>query len=140
MAFRTVRGERYALMRWRRQWRGGFTLIELLVVLAIVATLMTLVAPRYFQQTERARETVLKHNLRSLREAIDQYRQDWGESPPSLDALVERRYLRDVPLDPLTQRRDTWIIEPDNDDGARIGDVRSGAPGRARDDTVYADW
>ena len=80
----------------------GFTLIELLVVLAIVATLLTLVAPRYFSQLETSKEVVLKDNLRSTREVIDKFYGDIGRYPDSLDELVEKKYLRSLPFDPVT--------------------------------------
>ena len=116
----------------------GFTLIELLVVMAIIATLMTLVTPQYFRQHTKAQETVLRHNLSSIRQALDQYREDHGANPDSLQALVDRRYLREVPTDPLTGRRDTWHLQPSDEQG--LGDVRSGAPGNANDGSAYADW
>lgn len=116
----------------------GFTLIELLVVLAIVATLTALAAPRYITQVERGRETVLKHNLRSLREALDQYVHDRGQPPSELEALVTAQYLRDVPLDPVTARRDTWEVE--RGPMGQVVDVRSGAPGKATDGTAYSEW
>jgi general secretion pathway protein G len=116
----------------------GFTLIELLVVMAIIATLMTLAAPKYFKQTQRAKEVVLLHNLRGLREAIDQYRQDLSVGPASLEELAERRYLKEVPLDPVTGRRDGWTLE--RDAAARIREVHSGAPGASLSGTAYAQW
>jgi general secretion pathway protein G len=116
----------------------GFTLIELLVVMAIIATLMTLVTPQYFRQHTKAQETVLRHNLSSLRQALDQYREDHDSNPDSLQALVDRRYLREIPIDPLTGKRDTWLLQPSDDKG--LGDVRSGAPGTANDGSAYADW
>ena len=79
----------------------GFTLIELLVVMAIIATLMTLVTPQYFRQHTKAQETVLRHNLSSIRQALDQYREDNGANPESLQALVDRGDLRKIPMDPL---------------------------------------
>jgi general secretion pathway protein G len=81
---------------------------------------------------------VLQHNLRGLREAIDQYRQDLAAGPATLDELVERRYLKDMPLDPVTDRRDSWI--PQLDESARVLDVHSGAPGVSLAGTAYADW
>jgi len=95
----------------------GFTLIELLVVLGIVALLMTLSAPRLFSAQDRARDTVLADNLRALRATIDAYRGDTGRYPQSLDELVQRQYLRALPMDPVTRSATTWITkqeEPDN--------------------------
>ena len=83
----------------------GFTLIELLVVLAIMASLLTLVVPRYFQQTDRAQETVLKHNLVAVRDGIDKFYADTGRYPNNLDELVSRKYLLEAPLDPNTDRK-----------------------------------
>ncbi|MDB5774604.1 MAG: type secretion system protein [Herbaspirillum sp.] len=116
----------------------GFTLIELLVVMAIIAVLMTLVAPKYFKQTERAKEVVLQHNLRGLRDAIDQYRQDRAAGPQTLDELVEQRYLKEVPLDPVTGSRDSWATQAD--DNAQIRDVHSGAAGKSLGGSAYAEW
>lgn len=116
----------------------GFTLIELLVVMAIIATLMTLAAPKYFKQTQRAKEVVLLHNLRGLREAIDQYRQDLSAGPETLEELSERRYLKEVPLDPVSGRRDSWTVE--RDASARIRDVHSGAAGESLSGTAYGTW
>jgi general secretion pathway protein G len=118
----------------------GFTLIELLVVLAIVATLLTLAAPRYFQHVERSKEAVLHENLATLRSAIDQYHADKGRWPDSLDGLAEGRYIRAVPLDPISASANTWVISPPPDGGRGVYDVHSGAPGVARDGTAYADW
>ena len=110
--------------------------------MAIIATLLSLVTPRYFQQTGRAREIVLKHNLRGIREALDQYRQDHAAGPDDIAQLVAERYLGELPLDPLTGRRDTWIEELDDaSTGARgLREVHSGAPGKARDGSAYASW
>ncbi|WP_028454222.1 type II secretion system protein [Chitinilyticum litopenaei] len=112
--------------------RAGFTLIELLVVLAIMASLLTLVVPRYFQQTDRAAETVLKHNLVAVRDAIDKFYADTGHYPASLQELVDRKYLREIPLDPVSNSRDTWIIVPP-DSGSGVYDIKSGANGSDKD-------
>ncbi|WP_294738136.1 type II secretion system protein [uncultured Pseudomonas sp.] len=116
----------------------GFTLIELLVVMAIIATLMTLVTPQYFRQHAKAQETVLRHNLSTIRQALDQYREDHGTNPDTLQDLVSRRYLREIPLDPLTGKRETWRLQHADEQG--LGDVHSSAPGQANDGTAYADW
>jgi type II secretion system protein G len=120
----------------------GFTLIELLVVLAIIATLLSLVAPRYVHQTDRARAAVLKENLSGLRQALDQYNEDIGHYPAALSDLVDRRYLRRIPIDPITNRSDTWILITAKGDSAQasIRDIASGAPGTAQDGTPYRTW
>ncbi len=119
----------------------GFTLIELLVVMAILATLLSIAAPRYFESLDRANEAVLRTDLRVLREAIDKHRADRGRLPTSLEQLVELRYLRSVPIDPVTGSAVTWILVS-SPDGLTPGvfDVRSGAPGRARDGSSYLAW
>lgn len=121
--------------------RRGFTLIELLVVMAIIALLLAVALPRYFQHLESSRETILKQDLAVMRDAIDKYNGDTGRYPESLETLVEARYLRALPVDPITERADTWqpVAPPDAESGG-VYDVRSGAPGTARDGTPYAEW
>ena len=96
-----------------RPRRGrGFTLIELLVVLAIVATLLALSLPRYAQSLDVAKEKVLVENLRTTRAAIDKFYADTTRYPESLDELVERRYLRALPIDPILDSDRAWRIVP----------------------------
>ncbi|KPF45623.1 type II secretion system protein G [beta proteobacterium AAP121] len=121
----------------------GFTLIELIVVMAIVALLVSIAAPRYFNSVERARETTLRSSLATLRDAIDRYAADRGRYPGSLQELVDTRYLRSVPEDPLTGRKDGWVLvapPPDSVLTGPVADVRSGAAGRSRDGGLYAEW
>ena len=119
----------------------GFTLIELLVVLAIVALMLTLAVPRYFPSVDKSREVVLADNLRNLRGLIDQYYGDTGRYPDSLDQLVEKKYLRALPRDPVTDSDSTWIIVPPEDGlKGNVYDIRSGAPGNDRSGKPYADW
>ena len=121
--------------------RGGFTLIELLVVMAIIATLLSLVAPRYFSSVDKSREAVLREDLATLRDQLDKYYADTGKYPDSLGVLVEKKYLRSIPVDPLTGSADTWVLlPPGSPDKGAVFDVRSGAPGRARDGTSYSEW
>ncbi len=121
--------------------KRGFTLIELMVVMAIVALLLSLAVPRYFHRVDNARETILQQDLAVMRDAIDKYHGDRGRYPDSLEDLVTARYLRSVPVDPITERADTWqIVAPPGDAAGAMYDVRSGAPGKGREGTPYADW
>jgi general secretion pathway protein G len=122
------------------QSRRGFTLIELLVVLAIVAMLLSIVAPRYMKQADKAKDAVLRENLASLRLAIDQYYGDRGHYPVQLEQLVEARYLRRVPIDPITGRYNTWRLIQVEGEEQGIYDVKSGAEGQGMDGTVYNTW
>lgn len=121
--------------------RRGFTLVELMVVMAIIALLLSLALPRYFKHLETSRETILKQDLAVMRDVIDKYHGDRGHYPDSLEELVNARYLRALPVDPITERSDTWqIVAPPSDETGAVYDVRSGAPGTARDGSAYADW
>ncbi len=122
-------------------WCKGFTLIELLVVLSIVATLLTLAAPRYFGSLDRAKEAVLKENLYQLRDTIGKFQADKGKYPESLEALVAEKYLRKVPLDPMTESETTWVVVPPEDpQKGGVFDVKSGAIGKASDGSEFARW
>jgi len=130
--------------------QGGFTLLELIVVIAIIGILATIAMPAMKDMPRRANESVLKTNLHTLRDVIDQYHGDKGKYPQSLEVLVEAGYLRKVPLDPITKRNDTWILvreetseesgaPQEGEDGPGIEDVKSGAPGTMLDGRPYAD-
>lgn len=121
--------------------RRGFTLIELLVVLAIVSTLLMLVAPRYFHQVDASKEAVLRDNLRAVRDVIDKFHGDTGRYPETMEELVEKKYLRALPMDPFTESTATWQLlpVPEGYQGT-IYDIRSGAEGAGRDGKNYADW
>lgn len=121
--------------------RRGFTLIELLVVLAVIATLLTLALPRYFQSIDKSKEAVTKENLNQIRDSIGRYYADKGKYPETLDTLVTERYLRKVPLDLITESAMTWrLIAPSDGQKSGVYDVRSGAPGNGLDGTEYAQW
>lgn len=124
-----------------RRHPSGFTLIELLVVMAVIATLLTLAVPRYFASMEKSREAVLHANLTLMRQTLDKYYGDTGRYPDALDELVAARYLRAVPLDPITDSTATWVVlPPPQPEMGGVYDVRSGAEGVARDGSAYADW
>jgi general secretion pathway protein G len=117
-----------------RERESGFTLIEILVVMAIIATLLTVAVPRYFNQTERAKEAVLRQDLAVMRDALDKYYGDLGVYPDSLGALVSGKYLRRIPADPLTGSEDTWLTVPPADPAqGAVFDVKSGSP-------AHAEW
>lgn len=123
--------------------RTGFTLIELIVVMAIVGLLTSIAAPRYLRSLDMARERALQSSLATMRDAIDQYAADKGRYPESLTELARQRYLRQVPEDPITGRRDSWVAlrpAPGSLVGGVMGDVRSGAAGKSSDGSLYADW
>ena len=121
-----------------RPARCGFTLIELLVVLAIIGTLLAIALPRYGNSIGRAEEAVLQQNLRATREAIDQFHGDLGRYPANLQELVIRRYLREIPVDPITRSKRTWLAQPAAEGGIR--DIRSGAPGNGSNGRPYVGW
>ncbi len=143
--------------------RRGFTLIELLVVLAVLALLLTIAAPRYVRNVERAREATLHSSLKVMRESIDKFYGDRGRWPASLEELVALEYLKAIPVDPITEKNDTWIVlneaevvaatqarypssasAPPQDRSAKatpgVADVHSGAEGSGEDGRPFQEW
>jgi general secretion pathway protein G len=119
----------------------GFTLIELLIVMAIIGLLLSIAVPRYFRSLQHARETVLKQDLSILREAIDKYYADLNQYPEKLPDLVDKHYVRSVPVDPFTRLADTWtVVASDDPDHPGIRDIQSGAPDIALNGTPVATW
>ncbi len=136
-----------------RRRTAGFTLLELIVVIAVIGILAAIAMPALKNVPRRATESVLKNNLRTMRDVIDQYMGDKGNYPPSLESLVEEGYLRKVPNDPITKSNDTWLLvfeEPSDeesggfsdDETAQPGiiDVHSGSELLSLDGTPYSEW
>ncbi len=136
-----------------RRRTAGFTLLELIVVIAVIGILAAIAMPALKNVPRRATESVLKNNLRTMRDVIDQYMGDKGNYPPSLEALVEEGYLRKVPNDPITKSNDTWLLvfeEPSDeesggfsdDETAQPGiiDIHSGSDQLSLDGTPYSEW
>jgi general secretion pathway protein G len=125
----------------RLRQKSGFTLIELLVVMAIIATLLTIAVPRYFTSLEHSREAVLQQDLAAMRQSLDKYYGDKGKYPDSLEELVSSKYLRSVPVDPITDSNVSWVVvAPQNADMGAVYDIKSGAEGTASNGTAYRDW
>lgn len=123
-----------------RRRQVGFTLVELLVVMAIVGLLLSLALPRYYHAIDSSKETVLIENLRVAREAIDKFYGDSGRYPDSLEEMVEKRYLRSVPFDPVADSSSAWIlVPPDEHFAGHVYDLHSGAEGTARDGRAFGD-
>ena len=111
--------------------------------MAILALLISIAVPRYFAHIERAKEATLKQDLNVMRDAIDKFYGDKGRYPDALDELAEKRYLRNVPVDPITESTTTWsMVAPpaESDAKGNVYDVKSGAEGAASDGTAFADW
>ena len=121
---------------------SGFTLLELIVVIAIVALLTSVAAPAYFKSIAKARDNSLSTTLRVVRDAIEQFASDKGKYPESLENLTSDRYLRNIPVDPVTGRYDTWVLIPADKDSPLRGnmyDLRSGAPGVDHAGVLYGE-
>ena len=123
----------------------GFTLVELMIVISIIAILLAIAVPRYSQSVVRARESVLKQDLFSLRSSIDQYTLDKEKAPQSLDELVSSGYLRVIPKDPITNAPDWVPVEDDtlmsaDQTAPGISDVHSASQASGSDGTAYSSW
>ena len=125
-----------------RAIRGaGFTLIEILVVMSIIALLLALAVPRYFQSVTRAQESVLKENLTLIRDALDKHYADTGKYPGTLAELVSKRYLRKLPDDPVAGSGGIWVVvPPDRPEKGGVFDVKSGAAGKSLSGVPYSQW
>ncbi|MBN2346791.1 MAG: prepilin-type N-terminal cleavage/methylation domain-containing protein [Candidatus Aminicenantes bacterium] len=128
--------------------RKGFTLIEVLIVVTLIGILVAILVPQYKYSVLRAKEAVLKENLFQIRDAINKYYFDKKKYPAELEDLVTARYLRDIPVDPLSKGREWQLVmaepledeEYDPDAAQGIIDVKSLSQAKSLDGTPYSDW
>ena len=121
--------------------KAGFTLIELIVVMAIIALLVAIAGPRYFASLQKSRETALRQTLAVTRDALDKFYGDTGKYPETLEALTTKRYLRNMPVDPLTESSLTWtVVPPEDPEKGGVYDLHSGADGNGLDGKPYREW
>lgn len=126
--------------------RRGFSLVELMIVLTIISIIVSIAVPLYQKSIVRAKESVLRNNLFTLRTVIDEYTYDKAKAPQALQDLVTGGYLRQVPIDPMTNSSDTWrlVIEDmmtaTNQSEPGVFDVKSGSDRKALDGTSYSEW
>ena len=134
------------LSRTRRKGSSGFTLIEMMIVISMILILVSVAVPLYTQSILRARESVLRQDLFTLRSVISQFTLDKQRAPQSLDDLVQAGYIKQVPIDPFTNKNDTWVPEQEDvllavdQQQPGITDVHSGANLTASDGTNYTSW
>lgn len=127
-------------MHMSKQNKRGFTLIEIMIVMSIIALLLTIALPRYFGSIDKSKDVALKENLKVLRLSLDKFYADKGRYPQNLEEIVENRYLRSVPFDPVTESQSTWMLIPSSDAKTPgIADIKSGAQGMSRDGVIYAN-
>lgn len=126
----------------KRARSKGFTLVEITVVMAIIVTILAIAVPQYVTAITRAKESVLMSNLHTMRSVIDQYTYDKEEPPQSLDDLVNEGYLREIPIDPFTESRDTWEVITETGPSGQSGvfDVRSGSERQSLGGSPYNEW
>jgi general secretion pathway protein G len=124
----------------------GFTLIELMIVISLILILVSISIPVYNQSILRAKESVLRQNLFTLRSLISQYTLDKQKAPQSLDDLVQAGYLKQLPHDPMTGQPDWEAVQEDytmsldQQGDAGITDVHSSSAGISSDGTAYNTW
>ena len=122
----------------------GFTLLELMIVITIVIILAAIALPQYQRTIMHAREAVLRDDLHKLRTSLDQYAADKGKLPQSLEDLVSERYIRELPVDPISGQKDWTVVtgeDPNSTSGEQgVVDVKSSAPDVSLEGTPYSEW
>jgi general secretion pathway protein G len=132
--------------RQKTRQSGGFTLIELMIVISLMLILIAVAVPLYNQAILRAKEGVLRQDLFTLRQVIDQYTLDKQKAPQALEDLVSAGYIKQIPRDPFTLRTDTWAVEQEDvisnpsQTEPGISDVHSGSNLTGSDGSAYSSW
>src|SRR6266404_8801347 len=123
---------------------AGFTLLELMIVISIIIILVSVALPQFQKTIMHARETVLHDDLFKMRSLIDQYAADKGKLPQSLDDLVTAGYLRELPIDPITDKKDWNVVtgeDPYSTEGSSgVNDVHSSSSEISTDGRPYSEW
>jgi general secretion pathway protein G len=129
-----------------KRQHAGFTLVELMIVMAIIGVLAVIAVPSFVSAIKHAREAVLKEDLHILRAAIDSYTMDKQKAPQSLDDLVQDGYLKEIPVDPMTRSKDTWVTDSSDtmhsldETEPGVDDVHSGSTESGSDGQPYSSW
>ena len=133
------------MVKRRKRGQAGFTLIEMLIVIAMITILLSIAIPSYRQSIQRARDSVLRQNLFTLRNQISEFTLDKQRAPQSLDDLVQAGYVKEIPTDPCTGQKD-WTVEQEDvlmavdQQQPGITDVHSNCPGNSADGSAYSSW
>jgi len=126
--------------------RRGFTFVELMVVVTIMVIIISMAIPSLTRSIIRAKESVLRNNLTTLRTVIDNYSYDKGKAPQSLQDLVSEGYLRTIPTDPMNNYSTDWrtVMEDATQSVSQsepgIWDVHSGSDKTSLEGTAYSEW
>jgi general secretion pathway protein G len=134
-------------MRSKVDHNRGFTLIELMIVISILLILISIAVPQYTESVKRARESVLRQDLFTMRSVISQYTLDKQKAPQSLDDLIQTGYLKQIPVDPITNdtnwtvdQEEGTLLSPDEQDQGGIVDVHSSSNEIGTNGTAYSTW